>query len=160
MSTTTSFLVRKGELATTQLHTATDQPLADGQVRVRIDSFALTSNNITYAAFGDAMSYWQFFPSTEEGWGSIPVWGFASVVQSLHPGVAVGERLYGYWPMSSGAVLSQIASRPGVLSTPPRTVPSCPRSITSTSAATPIRSTPRTPKTCRCCCARCSSPRG
>ncbi|CAN7526754.1 DUF2855 family protein [Variovorax paradoxus] len=106
MSTTTSFLVRKGELATTRLHTATDQPLADGQVRVRIDSFALTSNNITYAAFGDAMSYWQFFPSAEEGWGSIPVWGFASVVQSLHPGVAVGERLYGYWPMSSGAVLS------------------------------------------------------
>ena len=103
---TTSLLIRKAELAATRLHTATDQPLADGQVRVRIDGFALTSNNITYAAFGDAMSYWQFFPSGEEGWGSIPVWGFASVVQSLHPGVAVGERLYGYWPMASGAVLS------------------------------------------------------
>jgi hypothetical protein len=103
---TTSLLIRKDSLPTTRLHTATEQPLADGQVRVRIDSFALTSNNITYAAFGDAMSYWQFFPSEEEGWGSIPVWGFASVVQSLHPGVAVGERLYGYWPMSSSAVLS------------------------------------------------------
>ena len=106
MSTTTSFLIRKDQLPTTRPSTTTDQPLADGQVRVRIDSFALTSNNITYAAFGDAMSYWQFFPSGEEGWGSIPVWGFASVVQSLHPGVAVGERLYGYWPMSSSAVLS------------------------------------------------------
>jgi hypothetical protein len=103
---TTSLLVRKDQLATTRLHTATDEALADGQVRVRIDSFALTSNNITYAAFGDAMSYWQFYPTGEEGWGSIPVWGFASVVQSLHPGVAVGERLYGYWPMASGAVLS------------------------------------------------------
>ena len=103
---TTSLLIRKDQLAATRLHTAADQPLADGQVRVRIDSFALTSNNITYAAFGDAMSYWQFFPTSEEGWGSIPVWGFASVVQSLHPGVAVGERLYGYWPMASGAVLS------------------------------------------------------
>jgi len=103
---TTSLLIRKDQLATTRLHTATDEPLADGQVRVRIDSFALTSNNITYAAFGDAMSYWQFFPSGEEGWGTIPVWGFASVVQSLHPGVPVGERLYGYWPMASGAVLS------------------------------------------------------
>ena len=103
---TTSFLVRKDALSTTRLDTATDAPLADGQVRVRIESFALTSNNITYAAFGDAMSYWQFFPTGEEGWGSIPVWGFASVVQSLHPGVAVGERLYGYWPMASGAVLS------------------------------------------------------
>jgi hypothetical protein len=103
---TTSLLIRKDQLATTRLHTATDEPLADGQVRVRIDGFALTSNNITYAAFGDAMSYWQFYPTGEEDWGSIPVWGFASVVQSLHPGVAVGERLYGYWPMASGAVLS------------------------------------------------------
>ncbi|MGJ7545414.1 DUF2855 family protein [Variovorax sp. LT1R16] len=106
MSTTIRFLVRKDQLATTRLQSTSDQPLADGQVRVRIDSFALTANNITYAAFGDAMSYWQFFPVEEEGWGSIPVWGFASVVQSLHPGVAVGERLYGYWPMASSAVLS------------------------------------------------------
>lgn len=103
---TTSLLVRKDNLSTTRLHTATDQPLAAGQVRVRIDSFALTSNNITYAAMGDAMSYWQFFPAEEEGWGSIPVWGFAIVVQSLHPGVAVGERLFGYWPLASSAVLS------------------------------------------------------
>jgi hypothetical protein len=28
------------------------------------------------------------------------------VVQSLHPGVAVGERLYGYWPMAASAVLA------------------------------------------------------
>ncbi|MBB1603664.1 DUF2855 family protein [Variovorax sp. UMC13] len=106
MHTTTRFQVRKDQLATTRLQTVDDPPLADGQVRMRIDRFALTANNITYAAFGDAMHYWQFFPTGAEGWGHIPVWGFASVVQSLHPGVAVGERLYGYWPMASGAVLS------------------------------------------------------
>ncbi|MGC1174501.1 DUF2855 family protein [Polaromonas sp.] len=105
MSTTT-LLVRKNALASTRLETAEDTPLADGQVRVRVDSFALTSNNITYAAFGDAMNYWQFFPTGEEGWGTIPVWGFGSVVQSLHPGVAVGERLYGYYPMASATVLT------------------------------------------------------
>ncbi len=97
--------VRKDHLGTTRLHSSEDTPLADGQVRVHIDDFALTSNNITYAAFGEAMSYWQFFPTGEDGWGSIPVWGFGSVSQSLHPGVAVGERLYGYWPMASSAVL-------------------------------------------------------
>lgn len=104
MSTTT-LLVRKNALPETRLRTTDDEPLADGQVRVRVESFALTSNNITYAAFGDAMSYWQFYPTGEEGWGIIPVWGFGTVVQSLHPGVAVGERLYGYWPMASQAVL-------------------------------------------------------
>ncbi len=103
--TTTALHVRRDRLATTRLHTTQDEPLAPGEVRVRIESFALTSNNITYAAFGEAMRYWQFFPTGQEGWGTIPVWGFASVVQSLHPGVAVGERLYGYWPMASAAVL-------------------------------------------------------
>ena len=105
MSTTT-LLVRKNDLASTRLETTEDAPLADGQVRVRVASFALTSNNITYAAFGDAMAYWQFFPTGEDGWGTIPVWGFGSVVQSLHPGVAVGERLYGYFPMASATVLT------------------------------------------------------
>lgn len=106
MSTTLSLQIRKSQLGDTRLDDSTDTPLADGQVRVRIDSFALTSNNITYAAFGEAMSYWRFFPTGDEAWGNIPVWGFASVVQSLHPGVAVGERLYGYWPMATSAVLS------------------------------------------------------
>jgi hypothetical protein len=81
----TTLLVRKDRLPTARLATAEDSPLAPGQVRVRVDAFALTANNITYAAFGDAMHYWQFFPSGEEGWGIVPVWGFGTVVQSLHP---------------------------------------------------------------------------
>jgi hypothetical protein len=104
MSTTT-LLVRKDQLGETRLATRDDAPLAPGQVRVRVDSFALTANNITYAAFGEGMHYWEFFPSGEEGWGIVPVWGFGQVVQSLHPGVAVGERLWGYWPMAGAAVL-------------------------------------------------------
>lgn len=115
MSTDT-LLVRKDDLSSTRLHTTADTRLADGQVRVRIERFALTSNNITYAAFGEAMSYWQFFPSGEEGWGIIPVWGFASVSHSLHPGVAVGERLYGYFPMASAAVLTPERLSPDRLS--------------------------------------------
>jgi hypothetical protein len=104
MSTTT-LLVRRDNLSESRLQTRESSPLADGQVRVHIERFALTSNNITYAAFGDSMNYWQFFPTGEAGWGIVPVWGFGTVTQSLHPGVAVGERLYGYWPMSNEAIL-------------------------------------------------------
>lgn len=100
-----TLLVRRGQLDQTRLETAADEPLAPGQVRARVDAFALTANNITYAAFGESMDYWRFFPAREEGWGIVPVWGFANIVQSLHPGVAVGERLYGYWPMADSAVL-------------------------------------------------------
>ena len=103
--TTTEFLVRKNQLQQTRVRNSVDVPLQSGQVRLQVGRFALTSNNITYAAFGDAMHYWDFYPSGEPDWGIIPVWGFASVVQSLHPGVAVGERLYGYFPMASHGVL-------------------------------------------------------
>ena len=111
MSTTT-LLVRQDQLATTRLQTTEDATLADGQIRVRIDQFALTANNITYAAMGDLMNYWQFFPTGEPGWGIVPVWGFGTVVQSLHPALAVGERLYGYWPMANQAVLSPQRASP------------------------------------------------
>ena len=105
---TQQFLVRTDKLTQTELRTLPDAPVADGQVRCRVDRFALTSNNITYAAFGDAMHYWRFFPTEQDGWGIIPVWGFAKVVQSLHPGVAVGEKLYGYFPMASSVVLTPV----------------------------------------------------
>ncbi len=105
--TTLDFLVRKDHLGTTVLRSAAAASLSLGEVRLDIDKFALTSNNITYAAFGQAMNYWSFFPTAADdaGWGRIPVWGFATVVQSLHDQVEVGERLYGYYPMSSSLVV-------------------------------------------------------
>ncbi|WP_225782715.1 DUF2855 family protein [Xenophilus sp. Marseille-Q4582] len=103
---TLDFLVRKTDLTLTRVREREDMPLAPGQVRVGIDAFALTANNVTYASFGDAMGYWQFFPSGEAEWGSVPVWGFGRVLQSTHPGVAVGERLYGFFPTASQAVLT------------------------------------------------------
>jgi hypothetical protein len=44
--------------------------LADGEVRFRIERFALTANNITYGAFGDAMRYWDFFPTGDAATGA------------------------------------------------------------------------------------------
>ena len=107
--TMTELLVSKSDLATTRVRQLADAPLQPGQVRVRIDRFALTANNITYAAFGDAMHYWDFFPvqgDAAAGWGRVPVWGFGTVVESACADVPVGERLYGYWPMASHAVLT------------------------------------------------------
>ncbi|MBT9459332.1 MAG: DUF2855 family protein [Burkholderiaceae bacterium] len=108
MSTQT-FVVRKDRLQSSELRSLPAAPLAEGQVRVHIDSFALTSNNITYAAFGEAMNYWRFFPvvgADGAAWGCIPVWGFGTVAESRHPDIAVGERLYGYFPMASSVDLT------------------------------------------------------
>ncbi len=104
MSTNTLVVDRKN-LRQTQWLSREPAALTLGQVRMRVDSFALTSNNITYAAFGEAMSYWGFFPTGDARTGCIPVWGFANVVESQVDGVAVGERFYGYYPMADEVVL-------------------------------------------------------
>ncbi len=94
------FLVAKDDLHRCRFATdATPQP-ADGEALLSVRSFGLTSNNITYAMFGEAMSYWSFFPAPE-GWGRVPVWGFAEVIDSRVEQLAVGTRVYGYLPPSS-----------------------------------------------------------
>ena len=67
---------------------------------LKVDRFALTTNNITYAAFGDAIGYRQVFPTGREGWGQMPVWGFADVARSRVPEVPEGTRLWGYLPIA------------------------------------------------------------
>ena len=112
----TRFLVRKDKLESIQLNNAPPRALAQGEVRLTVDSFALTSNNITYAAFGEAMQYWYFYPVPEigdGGWGCIPVWGFATVRESLCDGIAVGEKFYGFYPMASEVVLQAVRVAPG-----------------------------------------------
>jgi len=118
-------LVRKGALAQTKLRELAEPPLADGDVRLKVDVFSLTANNVTYGAAGDFLKYWQFYPSGEEGWGRVPVWGFATVIESRSPTTKVGERVYGYLPMSdtfvvkpgdrkNGAFADQSAHRAGL----------------------------------------------
>lgn len=86
--------------------------LAPNEVLLEIDQFSFTSNNITYGVIGEKMNYWKFFP-TKTGYGIIPAWGLANVVVSNHPEVQVGQRFYGYYPMSSHLLvtLNKVSSK-------------------------------------------------
>lgn len=97
----TDFLVRRDELRETRLVESDPPTLEPGQALLRTESFGMTANNITYAVMGEAMSYWDFFPSTAAGWGRVPVWGFAAVERSEAEGIEPGTRIYGYLPPSS-----------------------------------------------------------
>lgn len=88
--------------------------LAEGEVLVKVDKFALTANNITYAVVADKIGYWHFFPAHAassnnskdvSGWGVLPVWGFADVVKSTNLEVPVGERLFGYFPPATHLIM-------------------------------------------------------
>ena len=70
--------------------------LPDEALLIKIDRFAFTANNITYAVLGDQLKYWQLFPAPEN-FGNIPVWGFGEVMASRHPGISKGERLFGFF---------------------------------------------------------------
>ena len=75
-----------------------------GEVLLAVEAFAVTANNVTYAVAGEQVGYWNFFPAPE-GWGIVPVWGYARVVASGVPEIAVGERVYGYLPMASHLIV-------------------------------------------------------
>jgi hypothetical protein len=101
------FLVKRDELRQCRIAESASPELEPGQALLRVDAFGLTANNITYAVFGEAMSYWDFFPA-EEGWGRVPMWGFAEVERSETEGVEPGTRLYGYLPASSHLVVTPV----------------------------------------------------
>ena len=102
--------VARPEYSRTRIVRPASGPLDEGQARLQIDKFGLSANNVTYAVVGDMLSYWDFFPASpsedDTRWGRVPVWGFADVVESRSDGLAVGERLFGYLPMSEELVIT------------------------------------------------------
>ncbi|MES3025785.1 MAG: DUF2855 family protein [Pseudomonadota bacterium] len=81
------------------------EPLAAGTVRVRIERFGYSANNLTYAVTGDRLGYWGFFPAAAadadaaaQTWGMTPTWGFGTVESSDCAEIPVGERLFGFFP--------------------------------------------------------------
>ncbi len=76
--------------------------VSDGQIRLRIDSFAVTANNVSYAGAGDMLGYWDFFPADDDPqtWGRVPAMGWAEIVESRNADLPVGGRYYGWFPMA------------------------------------------------------------
>ncbi|MGI8754263.1 MAG: DUF2855 family protein [Acidimicrobiales bacterium] len=98
-----NFEVARDDLHRTRVVESDPAALADGEARLAVRRFGFSANNVTYAVFGDVMRYWSFFPA-EQGWGRIPVWGFAEVVEANGSGLTEGELVYGYLPMGSELV--------------------------------------------------------
>ncbi len=98
-----TFIVDKSELSTIQVRGEKLPNLQVGEVLLSVEKFAFTSNNITYAVLGDSFKYWNFFPHIKGG--IIPVWGYASVVDSKCTDIERGERYYGYLPMATHLII-------------------------------------------------------
>ena len=101
------FLVKRDNLRECRIAESSEPEPAPGQALLRVNSFGLTANNITYAVMGQMMSYWDFFPAAD-GWGRVPMWGFAEVERSEATGVEPGMRVYGYLPPSSELLVAPV----------------------------------------------------
>ena len=97
-----------------RMHTTETVALAPGEVRLTLERFALTSNNVSYALGGDFLDYWGFFPA-EAGWGRLPAMGYGIVGESANPDIAVGGRYFGFFPVGNEHIVQAQLSRNGFI---------------------------------------------
>ncbi len=104
--------VARAAIADATLDAVAVPPLSTGEALLAIEQFAITSNNVTYGALGDAFGYWDFFPAGD-GRGIVPVWGHARVIDAGDTGLSVGEHVYGYLPMATHLMVQPVAVNAG-----------------------------------------------
>jgi hypothetical protein len=105
MSKNIELWVNRKDFRSTQIVTTEIPAPTSGEIVVAIDKFGLTANNVSYAVSGDMIGYWGYFPATDD-WGKVCVWGCANVIESNCEGIAIGERLWGFYPMASHVLLT------------------------------------------------------
>ena len=105
---------RRTAIGEVEVHDDPVTDLADGEIRLRVDHFAVTANNISYAGAGDLLGYWDFFPSPgAPEWGRVPAVGYAEIIESRHPDLAVGGRYHGWFPMAETVTFTATPRRDG-----------------------------------------------
>ena len=102
------FQTLKSDLTQSRIIDFDSAPIGDGEIAVKIESYAFTANNVTYGVAGDTIGYWKFFPAQNDKWGCIPMWGFAEIIHSNNETLNIGERIFGYFPAAESLILSPI----------------------------------------------------
>lgn len=106
--------IRRTSIGDAEVHEDPATELQDGQIRLRVDRFAVTANNVSYAGAGDLLGYWDFFPSSDPStWGRVPAVGYAEIVESCNADLPVGGRYHGWFPMAEAVTFSATATRDG-----------------------------------------------
>lgn len=101
----TEFWTKIDDIRETKFVDADNPYLQENQILLKLEHCAFTSNNISYAHSGEALGYWQFFPTGADGWGKMPVWGYAEVIASHHSEILVDERIFGFFPLASHVIM-------------------------------------------------------
>ncbi len=101
-----NIVIDKKDISKANIEISDIAELEEDQLLLKIEGYALTANNISYASTGDLVGYWNFFPAEDSSNGIVPVWGYAQVIESTHLEFEAGMRFYGYFPMGSHLIVS------------------------------------------------------
>ena len=99
--------LQRDDLRVTRVVEEPTPTLSAGQALLAVERVGLTANNVTYGVTGESLGYWRFFPA-QDGWGRLPTWGFATVLDSRAPDVVVGTRVFGYLPLGTHLVVEPV----------------------------------------------------
>lgn len=104
------FQVQKNVLGNHRITESVSEDVTAGKIKVKVDKFAFTANNITYGVAGEMFGYWSFFPAVnaDDEWGVLPVWGFAEVISSTLDDLPIGDRLFGYFPPATELIMTPV----------------------------------------------------
>jgi len=106
--------VRRNSFGEAEVHLEPLAQLREGEIRLRIDRFAVTANNLSYAGTGDMLGYWNFFPASEPStWGRVPAVGYAEVIETRNADIAIGGRFHGWFPMAETVTIRAAVTRDG-----------------------------------------------
>src|SRR5215210_6365304 len=111
-------LISRHDVSSCRWEASRVDDLQDGEARLAVERLALTTNNVTYAVFGDRLGYWQLFPAPE-GWGRLPAWGYARAVESRSPALPEGTRWFGVVPVGQSLTIRPAAGPRGVADASP-----------------------------------------
>ncbi|KAJ3319699.1 hypothetical protein HDV06_006115 [Boothiomyces sp. JEL0866] len=107
MVATIGFTIKKNDIKISSITQESISPIPANSILIQIDRFGFSSNNVTYALFGKAMQYFDFF-DTGNGYSHLPIWGLGTIIQSNSDQLKEGEKIYGYFPTASHIVLDPI----------------------------------------------------
>lgn len=97
-----------------EIEVATIKPLDAGSIRTQTVLIGLSANNVSYAAMGRVLKWWDAYPipttdsTAADEYGLVPGWGFAKVVESTIEDLPKGQLMWGYWPFHNAPVDLQL----------------------------------------------------
>ncbi len=92
--------------------------LQKGEVRISVDKFGLSTNNIFYAQMGEApfLKFFHVYPlKGHKDLVNVPAWGLGTIIESENPEFNVGERYRGFFHMTNVVQMKAKRSSDGLV---------------------------------------------